>query len=222
MLDATLTKIIPSLKNYDKLAKHVEKFIDALDDLQMASKRCVGLMERQRKSMFMAAQKMVILRDAIKEKQHLLTSQATPQEAYILEFPSPAESEEPTWKDEIRPKQNKPRSKAKAEIDQELEVSPIKKRRLSSDDFLESRGGHLESGMARKKEEVIKKDKSEEEGQEYKDPFSNQRSLQTMQQSALNFKNFMGSRVFTNIKLGQLSRDCLPHMRPEYERLPLF
>ena len=48
------------------------------------------------------------------------------------------------------------------------------------------------------------------------------KSLKTMQQSAVNYKNFMGSKAFTNIKLGSLSRSFLPYLRPENEKLNMW
>jgi len=45
----------------------VEQLIDALDDLKVAMKKCVTEMEEQRKNMFVAAKKMILLRDGIRQ-----------------------------------------------------------------------------------------------------------------------------------------------------------
>jgi hypothetical protein len=38
----------------------------------------------------------------------------------------------------------------------------------------------------------------------------------------MNYKNFMGSRAFTSIKTGCLSRNQLPYLRPENETLNMW
>jgi hypothetical protein len=43
-----------------------------------------------------------------------------------------------------------------------------------------------------------------------------------MQQSAVNYKNFMGSKAFINIHKGSLSRTQLPYLRPENETLNMW
>ena len=55
------------MKNYKNLAKYVETLIDALDDLKMASKKCVQELEVQRRNMYAAAKKMIMLRDGIRQ-----------------------------------------------------------------------------------------------------------------------------------------------------------
>ena len=43
-----------------------------------------------------------------------------------------------------------------------------------------------------------------------------------MQQSAVNFKNFMGSKAFTVIQGGNMSRNKLPFLRPPNEIVPMW
>lgn len=50
----------------------------------------------------------------------------------------------------------------------------------------------------------------------------NFRSLETMQQSAVNFKNFMGSRAYVTVDGDNPSRKELPFFRPEGEAVPLW
>jgi hypothetical protein len=45
LIDSSLSQIIPNVKNYKNLAQYVEQLIDALDDLKVATKKCVQEME---------------------------------------------------------------------------------------------------------------------------------------------------------------------------------
>jgi hypothetical protein len=49
-----------------KIAKSVKLFMEAIDDLRMASKKCISDMEEQRKGMYQVAKKMLMLRDSLK------------------------------------------------------------------------------------------------------------------------------------------------------------
>ena len=49
-----------------KIAKSVKLFLEAIDDLRMASKKCISDMEEQRKGMYAVAKKMLMLRDSLK------------------------------------------------------------------------------------------------------------------------------------------------------------
>lgn len=69
VIDQSLSQIIPFVQNYEQLAKYVAELIDALDDLKVASKKCVQELESQRKQMYEAAKKMIMLRDGIR-KEH--------------------------------------------------------------------------------------------------------------------------------------------------------
>ncbi len=42
-------------------------FMEAVDDLRMATKKCVTEMEEQRKQMYQVAKRMVKLRDGLKQ-----------------------------------------------------------------------------------------------------------------------------------------------------------
>ena len=44
-IDQTLSEIMPTLINEKKLAKQVNLFMEAIDDLRMASKKCISDME---------------------------------------------------------------------------------------------------------------------------------------------------------------------------------
>lgn len=74
-IDTALTNIIPNVKNYQSLAQYIELLLDSLDDLKMASKRCVEEMEEQRKSMYNTAKKMIMLKEAIKEQMSKMKQQ---------------------------------------------------------------------------------------------------------------------------------------------------
>ena len=59
LIDSALSQIIPNVKNYQKISRHVEQLLDAMDDLKVAAKKCVFEMEEQRRSMYTAAKKMI-------------------------------------------------------------------------------------------------------------------------------------------------------------------
>jgi hypothetical protein len=46
--------------------------------------------------------------------------------------------------------------------------------------------------------------------------------METMQQSAVNFKNFMGSKAFVTITGDNPSRKVLPFLRPQGEVIPIW
>jgi hypothetical protein len=50
---------MPTLLLQTKIAMAVKKFMDAVDDLRVATKKCVTDMEEQRKQMYQVAKKMV-------------------------------------------------------------------------------------------------------------------------------------------------------------------
>jgi|TARA_B110000285_G_C14925689_1_gene514885 hypothetical protein len=56
---------MPSFLNEKKLAKSVKLFMEAVDDMRMASKKCISDMEEQRKGMYSVAKKMIMLRDSL-------------------------------------------------------------------------------------------------------------------------------------------------------------
>ena len=65
-IDQTLSEIMPSLNMEKKIAKSVKLFMEAIDYLRMASKKCISDMEEQRKGMYQVAKKMLMLRDSLK------------------------------------------------------------------------------------------------------------------------------------------------------------
>ena len=66
-IDASLSKLMPNFSPQNKhMRKHVERLIEALDDMKVAIKRCTSEMETQRQSMYRAAKQMIMLRDDIR------------------------------------------------------------------------------------------------------------------------------------------------------------
>jgi hypothetical protein len=63
---------------------------------------------------------------------------------------------------------------------------------------------------------------SEEEHGEIITPRKDQFRFGSMQQSAVNYKNFMGSRIYVSVTGDNPSRKKLPFLRPEGERIPIW
>jgi hypothetical protein len=64
-IDSALSEIMPTLLLQIKIATSVKKFMEAVDDLRVATKKCVTEMEEQRKQMYQVAKNMVKLRDGL-------------------------------------------------------------------------------------------------------------------------------------------------------------
>jgi hypothetical protein len=56
---------MPALLMQPKIASNVKDLMEAIDDLKVATKKCVTDMEDQRKQMYLVAKKMVKLRDGL-------------------------------------------------------------------------------------------------------------------------------------------------------------
>lgn len=65
LIDSALSEIMPTLLLQTKIAMSVKNFMEAVDDLKVATKKCVTDMEQQRKQMYQVAKKMVKLREGL-------------------------------------------------------------------------------------------------------------------------------------------------------------
>lgn len=67
---------MPTLLMQPKIASSVKTLMESIDDLKVATKKCVTDMEDQRKQMFVVAKKMVRLRDGFANQKPQMPSLA--------------------------------------------------------------------------------------------------------------------------------------------------
>ena len=65
LIDSSLAGIIPNIPNYKKLSPMIEQAIDGLETLKSSFSNCVNQLEAQRRSMYLAAKKIMNLRSKV-------------------------------------------------------------------------------------------------------------------------------------------------------------